>query len=156
MQRNQSLQQLARQEYDILVVGGGITGACIAHDATLRGFTVALIERNDFGGFTSSASSKLLHGGIRYLPKGQLWKVRESGREQFIFQQLAPHLTSWLPFLIPTEQGSLTKGALPLKAAMKVYELCHLGLAHLVGNTSRRPPKGKFFPAAEVLSLVRS
>lgn len=154
MQRNQSLQQLARQEFDILVVGGGITGACIAHDAALRGFKVALIERKDFGGFTSSASSKLLHGGIRYLPKGQLWKVRESGREQFIFQQLAPHLTSWLPFLIPTEQGSLTKGALPLKAAMKVYELCHLGLARLVGDTSRRPPKGKFFTAPEVLSLV--
>ncbi|MGB5687305.1 MAG: FAD-dependent oxidoreductase, partial [Candidatus Electrothrix sp.] len=92
MQRQEHFQRLKEQQFDILVIGGGITGACIAHDAALRGFSVALIERRDFGGFTSSASSKLLHGGIRYLPKGQVWKVRESGREQMILQRLAPHL----------------------------------------------------------------
>ncbi|MCI5219436.1 MAG: FAD-dependent oxidoreductase, partial [Candidatus Electrothrix sp. LOE2] len=109
MQRQKHLQRLKEQQFDILVIGGGITGACIVHDAALRGFSAALIERRDFGGFTSSASSKLLHGGIRYLPKGQVWKVRESGREQMIFQRLAPHLVRWRPFLIPTAHGlSLT------------------------------------------------
>jgi len=152
MQRD--LQQLAAKNYDVLVVGGGITGACIAHDAALRGLSVALLERKDFGGFTSAASSKLLHGGIRYLPKGQLWKVRESGREQIIFQQLAPHLTRWVPFLIPTVQGSLTKGALALKVAMKVYGLCHVGLGRLVDDPAGMSPKAWFMSAQEALTLA--
>ncbi len=154
MQRETNLQQLADRQFDILVVGGGITGACIAHDAALRGFSVALVERKDFGGFTSSASSKLLHGGIRYLPKGQVWKVRESGREQIIFQQLAPHLTHWLPFLIPTRKGSLTKGALALKVAMQLYRLCHLGLNSILDDRSRKAPTGKFYTADETLLLA--
>ncbi|MCI5142619.1 MAG: glycerol-3-phosphate dehydrogenase/oxidase, partial [Candidatus Electrothrix sp. ATG1] len=128
---------------------------CIAHDAALRGFSVALIERRDFGGFTSSASSKLLHGGIRYLPKGQVWKVRESGREQMIFQHLAPHLVRWKPFLIPTEHGlSLTKGAWALKIAMKIYALCHLGLKNLLGNPARQPPQGDFLDVEAALATA--
>ena len=152
MQRD--IRQLAAGNYDVLVVGGGITGACIAHDAALRGLSVAVLERKDFGGFTSAASSKLLHGGIRYLPKGQLWKVRESGREQIIFQQLAPHLTRWVPFLIPTVQGSLTKGALALKVAMKVYGLCHLGLGRLVDDPAGMSPKATFMSAQQALDLA--
>ncbi|XCN75001.1 MAG: glycerol-3-phosphate dehydrogenase/oxidase [Candidatus Electrothrix aestuarii] len=155
MQRQKHLQRLKEEQFDILVIGGGITGACIAHDAALRGFSVALIERRDFGGFTSSASSKLLHGGIRYLPKGQVWKVRESGREQMIFQQLAPHLVSWKPFLIPTEHGlSLTKGAWALKTAMKLYDLCHLGLKNLLDNPDRKPPQGPFLGVEEALATA--
>lgn len=154
MERDNNLQQLAAREFDILVVGGGITGACIAHDAALRGFSVALIERDDFGSFTSSASSKLLHGGIRYLPKGQIWKVRESGREQMIFQQLTPHLTSWIPFLIPTRKGSLTKGALALKMAMYIYRLCHLGLSNLLDDRTRKPATGQFYSASATVSLA--
>ena len=154
MQRTESIQHLSERDFDILVVGGGITGVCIAHDAALRGFSVGLIERHDFGGFTSSASSKLLHGGIRYLPKGQVWKVRESGREQIIFQQLVPHLTSWVPFLIPTEKGNLTKGAFALKVAMRLYRLCHFGIARLGKDVSMRPGTGQFFSPAEVVSRV--
>jgi glycerol-3-phosphate dehydrogenase len=155
MQRQEHLQQLQENVFDILVIGGGITGACIAHDAALRGFSVALIERRDFGGFTSSASSKLLHGGIRYLPKGQIWKVRESGREQIIFQHLAPHLVSWKPFLIPTEDGlSLTKGAWALKIAMKIYGLCHFGLKNLLDNSARKPPQGAFLEVEDALAAA--
>lgn len=149
MQRKKSLYLLANRKFDILVIGGGISGACIAHDAALRGFSVALIDRRDFGGFTSSASSKLLHGGIRYLPKGQLWKVRESGREQMIFQQLAPHLVRWQPFLIPTEKGAWMKGSPALKTAMKLYNFCHIGLDSLLDDASRKPPRGEFFNTAE-------
>ncbi|MCI5165781.1 MAG: glycerol-3-phosphate dehydrogenase/oxidase, partial [Candidatus Electrothrix sp. GM3_4] len=155
MQRQEHLQRLKEQQFDILVIGGGITGACIAHDAALRGFSVALIERRDFGGFTSSASSKLLHGGIRYLPKGQVWKVRESGREQMILQNLAPHLVRWRPFLVPTEHGlSLTKGAWAIKIAMKIYGLCHFGLEGLLDNPARKPPQGAFLDVETALAAA--
>lgn len=150
MNRNEHLCRLARQEFDLLVIGGGISGACIAHDAALRGLSVALIERRDFGGFTSAASSKLLHGGIRYLPQAQLWKVRESGREQRIMQRLAPHLLRWLPFLIPTEKGSFMKGALPLQAAMRIYGLCHCGFHDLPPG----PPLGEFLPPGKAVRLA--
>ena len=144
MQRN--LQQLANKEFDVLVIGGGITGVCIAHDAALRGLSVVLVEKNDFGACTSSASSKLLHGGIRYLPKGQVWKVRESAREQAIFQHLAPHLTRWLPFLIPTDNTSPAKGATAMKAAMLVYSLCCTGLSGLIRDPGKQAPKRCFLP----------
>jgi glycerol-3-phosphate dehydrogenase len=150
MNRNEHLRRLARQDFDLLVIGGGISGACIAHDAALRGLSVALIDRRDFGGFTSSASSKLLHGGIRYLPQGQLWKVRESGREQRIMQRLAPHLLRWLPFLIPTEKGSFMKGALPLQAAMRIYGLCHSGFDDLPPGA----PLGEFLPPGKAVRVA--
>jgi glycerol-3-phosphate dehydrogenase len=154
MQRTRSLYRLSSRKFDLLVIGGGISGACIAHDAALRGFSVALVEKQDFGAFTSAASSKLLHGGIRYLPKGQLWKVRESGREQRLFHNLAPHLIQWVPFLIPTQKYSLMQGALPLKAAMKVYGCCHRGLDALVEDSSRCPPSGDFVSPEELCSLA--
>ncbi len=91
MQRD--LDRLSRDEFDLLIVGGGISGACLAHDAALRGLSVALIEKRDFGGATSSASSKLLHGGIRYLQQARIDKVRESAMERAAFQAIAPHLS---------------------------------------------------------------
>lgn len=152
MQRN--IQQLAAEQYDVLVIGGGITGACIAHDAALRGLSVALVEKNDFGGCTSSASSKLLHGGIRYLPKAQFHKVRESAREQAIFQHLAPHLTRWLPFVIPTDKSSLLKGKTALKAAMIVYGLCCTGLSGLIHDSGKQPSLRTFLGAEELLGEI--
>ena len=102
--------KLKNDKFDLLIIGGGITGACLAHDAALRGIKTALIERSDFGGSTSSASSKIIHGGIRYLPKLQLLKVRESARERAIFQNIAPHLTCNIPFMIPTFDQNITRG----------------------------------------------
>ncbi len=152
MQRD--LHHLADRHHDLLVIGGGITGSCIAHDAALRGLSVALVEKNDFGAATSSASSKLLHGGIRYLPKGQVWKVRESAREQAIFQRLAPHLTRWLPFLIPTDNSAPAKGALAMKSAMLVYSLCCTGLYTLITDQGKLPPQREFLAPDEVLARV--
>jgi len=144
--------RLASETFDLLVIGGGITGSCIAWDAALRGLAVALVEKDDFGGYTSSASSKLLHGGIRYLPKGQLWKVRESAREQAIFQHLAPHLTRWLPFLIPTDNTSPAKGRLALSVAMSIYGLCRTGLDRLIPDEGKKPPAGGFLDRDTVLA----
>lgn len=86
---------------DILVIGGGITGAGVALDAAARGYRVGLVERADFASGTSSRSTKLVHGGIRYLPQGHLALVREGLRERARLLRLAPHLVRPLPFVVP-------------------------------------------------------
>ena len=87
--------------HDILVIGGGISGATVAWDAALRGFKVALVDKGDFSCGTSSASSKLVHGGLRYLQNGEIRLVRESLSERRIWERIAPHMVDPLPFLIP-------------------------------------------------------
>ncbi len=94
------------EAYDIVVVGGGITGAGVARDAALRGARVALFEKGDFGSGTSSKSSKLIHGGLRYLEHGEIGLVFESVSERRVQCQVAPHLVRPLPFLLPIYRGS--------------------------------------------------
>ena len=84
--------------YDLLVIGGGINGAAIAHLAARRGMRVALLEKGDFASGTSSKSTKLLHGGIRYLENLEFGLVRESLRERYIQLKSAPHLVKKIPF----------------------------------------------------------
>ncbi|HOZ46976.1 MAG TPA: FAD-dependent oxidoreductase [Candidatus Hydrogenedentes bacterium] len=96
------LEAMASRDYDLVIVGGGITGACIARDAALRGLSVALIEKRDFASATSGASSKLIHGGLRYLQNLELGLVRESLRERRIWSNVAPHMIDPLTFLMPT------------------------------------------------------
>ncbi len=95
------LQRLQNQVFDILVLGGGVSGASIAWDAVLRGFSVALIERKDFGHATSAATSKLIHGGLRYLAQGDISVVRESLRERRYLEINMAHQVFPLPFLMP-------------------------------------------------------
>lgn len=99
MKRN--LESMAEQAYDVVVIGGGITGACVARDAAMRGLSVALLEKGDFAGATTSASSKLIHGGLRYLQNLELGLVRESLRERRIWSNTAPHMIDPLEFLAP-------------------------------------------------------
>jgi len=91
--------------YDLVVIGGGITGAGIARDAALRGLSVALFEKNDYASGTSSKSSKMIHGGLRYLEHGEIGLVFESVSERRVQQRVAPHLVRPLPFLIPIYKG---------------------------------------------------
>jgi len=91
--------------YDLVVIGGGITGAGIARDAALRGLKVALFEKTDFGAGTSSKSSKLIHGGLRYLEHGEIRLVFESVSERRVQTRVAPHLVRPLPFLVPIYDG---------------------------------------------------
>jgi len=101
------LNRLANEEFDLLVIGGGIMGATIVRDAALRGLSVALVERRDFANATSAHNSKLIHGGLRYLRNFELGLVRESLRERRIWLDTAPHLVRPLPFLLPvTEPGT--------------------------------------------------
>jgi glycerol-3-phosphate dehydrogenase len=92
--------------FDLLVIGGGITGAGVARDAALRGLRVALVERHDYASGTSSRSSRLVHGGVRYLEHGELGLVFESSRERRTLQRIAPHLVRPLAFTWPVYKGA--------------------------------------------------
>jgi glycerol-3-phosphate dehydrogenase len=96
------LSRLEGEDHDLLVIGGGIQGACIAWDAALRGLRVALVERDDFGAATSANSLRIVHGGLRYLARGDLPRMRESIRERSALLRVAPGLVEPLPVLIPT------------------------------------------------------
>ena len=104
--RRAAFDALERDTHDVLVIGGGITGAGIARDAALRGMAVALIEREDFASGTSSRSSRLIHGGVRYLEHGYFALVFESSAERRRLLQLAPHLVRPLPFTWPVYRGA--------------------------------------------------
>lgn len=143
--------QLTRIHHDLLVIGGGVYGACIAWDAALRGLSVALVEKEDFGHATSANTLRVIHGGLRYLKSGDVVRFRRSLRERMVFMRIAPHLVRPLPFLIPT-YGHLGRG----KAL--------LACAHLVHETARfdRPggedgmsglPRGRVLSRAECLRL---
>lgn len=125
-QRAHSLQQLAQDEFDVVVVGGGITGAGAVLDAASRGLKVALVERDDFASGTSSKSSKLVHGGLRYLQQGDVRLVYQALRERKRLRKNAPHLVSVLPFMIPilTKNGVVSKKiARALGSAMWMYDI---------------------------------
>ena len=101
LERAEQLTQLGDEKFDLLVIGGGITGSYVALDASLRGFRVALIEKDDFASGTSSKSSKMVHGGLRYIEQGNLGLVRHSLLERQRLRRNARHLVHRLPFLFP-------------------------------------------------------
>src|SRR5437763_14098489 len=102
-----ALERLGSREFDLLVIGGGVVGAGIAEAAAAHGLDVALVDKGDFGCATSSASSKLIHGGLRYLRLGDVGLVREAHQERRVLMDVvAPHLVRRLPFLFPLfEEG---------------------------------------------------
>ena len=103
MKRN--LEALARQQFDLVVIGGGIHGAVTARDAALGGLRVALLEAGDFASGTSSRSTKLIHGGLRYLEHFEFKLVREARQERRLLTELAPHLARPVRFLLPIYRG---------------------------------------------------
>jgi glycerol-3-phosphate dehydrogenase len=103
MKRNP--RALADTQFDLLIIGGGIFGAGIARDAFLRGLRVALVEQGDFASGTSSQSSKLIHGGFRYLEQYQFGLVAEALGERHILRTVAPHLVRPLPLILPVYAG---------------------------------------------------
>ena len=103
--RADAVAAMGRDRFDLVVVGGGITGAGVALDAASRGYSVALVERDDYSSGTSSRSSKLVHGGLRYLQNFDLGLVREALLERSLLVQLAPHLVRPLPLLVPAFEG---------------------------------------------------
>ncbi len=120
-QRPALLERLASEPFDVLVVGGGVTGAGVARDAALRGLRVALVDKGDFSGGTSSRSSKLIHGGLRYLEQGDVGLVFEAVRERQRLMKLAPHLARPLSFVVPVFRGS-KRGVFVLDIGLTIYD----------------------------------
>ena len=131
--RQQITKDLKNVEYDILIIGGGITGAGIALDAALRGMKVALVEKNDFASGTSSKSTKLIHGGLRYLKQFDFWLVKEVGTERAIVHNLAPHLVVPEKMILPLIEGG-SYGTWLTSIGLKVYDI----LASVEGDDKRK------------------
>jgi glycerol-3-phosphate dehydrogenase len=146
-----NLTNLARHAYDVLVIGGGIYGVCIAWDAVLRGLSVALVEKGDFGHATSSNSLRVIHGGLRYLQHGDIRRVRRSIQERAAFMRIAPHLVHPLPILIPTYGHSL-RGKEILSLAIFINKIVGLDRDHLPG-THKQLLKGRVISKPECLRL---
>ncbi len=121
--RNDALKALQGKTLDVLIVGGGIVGAGVARDAAMRGLNVGLVEQHDFAFGTSSRSSRLLHGGLRYLAQGRVGLVHEASVEKKVIHQIAPHLADPLPFIFPTYRGNKHWVLWQLKIGVKIYDL---------------------------------
>src|ERR1700744_1235417 len=162
--RDDALAALTAHPYDVLVIGGGITGAGVALDAASRGYSVALVEQADFASGTSSRSSKLVHGGLRYLQNFDLGLVREALLERQLMVRLAPHLVRPLPFVLPAFDGSrrpdrLTGIGLNMYDVMAAPPLrgrrSARRAAAAVGGAGRSPARHPLSGGAEVARLLR-
>jgi len=140
MHRN--LAAMAAMKFDLLIIGGGITGASIAWDASLRGLSVALIDKHDFACATTAASSKLIHGGLRYLRNFQIGLVRESLRERRIWETIAPHMVMPLRFVLPSADW---RAHLTLRAGLLLYDV-------LSFDRNRLQDPDKWLPGHRALS----
>jgi glycerol-3-phosphate dehydrogenase len=145
-----NLQELNRKEYDLVVVGGWIFGACAAWDAASRGLKVALLEKKDFSHATSANHLKMVHGGIRYLQHGDVVRVRESCRERTALLKIAPHLVRPLPIVMPT-YGHGKRGKAVLGAGVSLYDLLTLDRNRPIADDGRRIPGGRMISRQEVL-----
>lgn len=146
------LSTLAENEYDLVVVGGGIFGICAAWDAVLRGLSVALLERGDFAQGASANCFKVVHGGIRYLQHADLLRTRESAAERRALLRVAPHQVSPLPILVPT-YGHGAKGKEILAAGMKLYDLVTADRNRGLRDPERRIPPTRLLSRADVLEV---
>ena len=143
LNRSKTIEKLKSETFDLIVIGGGITGAGIALDASSRGLRVALVEKGDFASGTSSKSTKLIHGGLRYLKQFDFWLVKEVGSERAVVHKLAPHLVLPEKMLLPLiEYGSYGKWLTSI--GLKIYDI----LAQVEGDDKRRMLEKK-----ETLSL---
>ena len=138
-ERRRTLEALASERFDVLIIGGGITGAGVARDAAMRGLRVALVEQDDFASGTSSRSSRLVHGGVRYLEHGQVGLVFESSRERRTLLRIAPHLVRPLAFVWPVYRGARV-ARWKLAVALTLYDA--LALFRNVGRHERLDASG--------------
>ncbi len=150
MQRN--LLELSNTVHDILIIGGGIYGAAATWDASLRGLSVALIEKGDWGGATSSNSLKIIHGGLRYLQHADFKRLRESIRERMILMRIAPHLVHPLPCVMPT-YGHAMKGKEVMAVAMFMNDLLGFDRNGL-SDPQKRLPAGRVISKKECREII--
>jgi glycerol-3-phosphate dehydrogenase len=144
---------LRAEVFDLVVIGGGIFGACAAYDAAQRGLRVALLERGDFAGATSAHSLKMVHGGIRYIQHLDLARIRHSAHERRAFLKIAPHLVRPLPILVPT-YGHGMKGKAVLRLGMALFDLMTIDCNKGIGSKSRRVPWCGSVSRGEMLEVL--
>ena len=146
------LNTLANDEFDLLIIGGGIYGATLAWDAVLRGLKVAIVEKGDFASGTSSNSLKIIHGGLRYLQHADFARMRESIKERRILLRIAPHLVSPMPCVMPTT-GHAVKGPEVMRIGLMMNDLFsadrNWGL-----DPAKRLPAGKILSKSKLLEMV--
>ncbi len=144
--------QLAEREFDLLIIGGGIYGVMAAWDAAERGLSVAVIDKGDFAGATSSNSLKIVHGGLRYIQHADIKRMRESIRERRMMMKLAPHLVHPLAFVIPT-YGHFIKGPEAMFIALKINDLVSFDRNSLP-DPQKHLPAGKIISKQECLQMI--
>jgi glycerol-3-phosphate dehydrogenase len=146
------LQRLGSETFDVLVVGGGASGAATAREAALRGFNTALIEREDFSAGASAHCFKVVHGGIRYIQHADIRRLRASCFERAVFLRIAPHLVAPLPFVIPT-YGKGKSSRWFLGTGMLVYDALSADLNRHVADPARRIRGTRFLSRTQTLQL---
>ena len=150
MKRN--LSELADKKFDIVIIGGGSFGACAAWDASLRGLSVALLERGDFCQATSANHFKIVHGGIRYLQHLDIKRVRESSKERNALLRIAPHLVKPLPIVVPTYGYGLKSKAV-LSVGFKMYDAITFDRNDGIDDQSRMIPASSTISRSQTLKL---
>jgi glycerol-3-phosphate dehydrogenase len=139
------------ETFDIIVIGGGITGASVAYDAASRGLSVALLEKNDFGWATSAATSKMIHGGLRYLNNLEFGLVRESLRERKIMENIAPNLVYPMALMVPTT-NRLKSNKFLMRAFFSLYDILSFD-KKWTWDRSKRIPNHKTYSREETLEM---
>lgn len=146
------ISKLQTQQFDLLIIGGGIYGVHAARDAALRGLKVALIEKDDFGAATSSNSLKIIHGGLRYLQHADFRRMRESITERKILMYIAPHLVHPLPCIMPT-YGHTLKGKEVMAVALLVNDLIGYDRNSLA-DAQKTLPRGRVVSKQKCLEII--
>jgi glycerol-3-phosphate dehydrogenase len=149
---NRDVRRLADESFDILIVGGGIYGACAAWEAASRGLKAALVEKHDFCTGSSAKMYKMIHGGLRYMQHADLPRVISSSRERTAFLTIAPHLAHPVPIVIPT-YGHAMRGKEILRIAVAAYSLLTLNRNGTVRDPERHVPAGRTMSRTELAQL---
>ncbi|HUI59679.1 MAG TPA: FAD-dependent oxidoreductase, partial [Steroidobacteraceae bacterium] len=149
---SRDLRRLSSEVFDVLVIGGGASGAATAREAALRGFNTALIEREDFSAGASAHCFKVVHGGIRYIQHGDVPRLRASCMERAVLLRIAPHLVAPLPFVIPTHGHGRSSRWL-LGAGMSLYDLLTLDVNRHIPDPARRVRRTRFLGRDETVRL---
>lgn len=150
MKRN--LHKLSSVKYDVVIIGGGIYGVSTAWDSALRGLKVALIDKGDITGATSSNSLKTIHGGLRYLQSFDIKRMRESIHERAVLMKIAPHLVFPLPVIMPT-YGYKMKSRFALSAALMLNDIIGFDRNRL-SDSDKQLPDGRLIPKSEIQEYI--
>src|SRR5919197_6099351 len=153
LSRSDELEALSTDSFDVVIIGGGITGAGVALDAASRGYSVALVERDDYASGTSSRSSKLVHGGLRYLQNFDLGLVREALLERALMVNLAPHLVHPLPLLVPGFDGKRPDRLTGVGLNM-YHVMAREGFRRRAGEEEWSPDRHRMIPGQEAVELI--